>query len=193
MRSFALILLRRLLFRSLPQGDPTTTITSTAAAANNNSRLTLYDHLSAQSLATLERILLHSLLHEPSQAVRRKAVDTVTDLANNAMSRGRPWPALQAQTFAMADSEDAVTREAAYRVFAGTTNLIMDLQRDSVLAMLQKGLQDPQSIEATCRFTVSRPRCSIRPRCASPCSTRPSCISPSRTSRSRCRSSRCST
>ncbi|KAH9918693.1 ARM repeat-containing protein [Amylocystis lapponica] len=130
MRSFSLVLLRRLLFRS-----------------SSNHRLALYDHLSAQSLATLERILLHSLLHEPSFVVRRKTVDTVSDLANNAMTRGRPWHALQVQSFSMAESPDPHTREATFRVFAGSPNLIMDLQTDSVLAVLQKGLEDPQSID----------------------------------------------
>lgn len=130
MRSFSLVLLRRLLFRSPING-----------------RLSLYDHLPTQALSTLERILLYSLLHEPSTAVRRKSVDTITDLANNSMSRGRPWHALQAQTFSMAQGEDVNNREAAFRVFAGSPNLIMDLQTESVLAVLQKGLQDPQSIE----------------------------------------------
>lgn len=132
MRSFSLVLLRRLLFRSPANG-----------------RLALYDHLPAQALASLERFLLYSLLHEPSVPVRRKSVDTITDLANYSMSRGNPWHALQAQAFAMAQGENPNNREAAYRVFAGSPNLIMDLQADSVLAVLQKGLQDPQSVEVS--------------------------------------------
>ncbi|CAL1712081.1 unnamed protein product [Somion occarium] len=141
MRSFSLVLLRRLLFRS-----PV------------NQRLSLYDQLSAHALSTLERLLLHSLSHEPSVVVRRKAVDTVCDLANNAMSRGRPWHALQAQSFSMAESNDALARESAFRVFAGCPNLIMDLQTETVLAVLEKGLQDPQSVEvrhAALRASVS--------------------------------------
>ncbi|KZT00064.1 ARM repeat-containing protein [Laetiporus sulphureus 93-53] len=130
MRSFSLVLLRRLLFRA----SPTT-------------HLSLYDHLSSQSLATLERILLHSLLHEPSPVVRRKTVDTVADLANNAMQRGRPWHALQAQTFTMVDNHDSITREAAYRILSQSPNLIIDLRLDVVLSTLQKGLEDAESIE----------------------------------------------
>lgn len=136
MRSFSLVLLRRLLFRS-----PT------------NQSLPLYDHLSAQTLSTIERLLLHSLLREPSIAVRRRATDTVAEMANHSMSRGRPWHTLQQQAFSMAESQDPVARENAYRVFAGSPNLIIDLQTDSVLAALQKGLQDPQSVE------VSGPLC----------------------------------
>ncbi|KAI0077247.1 ARM repeat-containing protein [Panus rudis PR-1116 ss-1] len=141
MRSFSLVLLRRLLFR-----PPI------------NQRLPLYDHLSSPSLTTLERILLHSLQHEPSPAVRRKAVDTVCDMANNSMSRGRPWHALQAQAFAMAEGSDSLSREAAFRVFAGSPNLVIDLQTESVLSVLQKGLQDHESVEvrsAALRASVS--------------------------------------
>lgn len=139
MRSFSLVLLRRLLFRS-----------------PLNQQVPLYDVLSAQSLSTIERLLLHSLVHEPSLAVRHKTVDTVTDLANNSMSRGRPWHALQQQAFAMAENEDPTTRESAYRVFAGSPNLIMDLQPETVLSLLHKGLEDPGNIEVrdhTLRYT----------------------------------------
>ncbi|KAI0090866.1 ARM repeat-containing protein [Irpex rosettiformis] len=129
MRSFSFVLLRRLLFRSSDQ------------------RLPLYDHLSADTLSTIERLLLRSLLNESSAVVKRRAVDTVADLANNSMSRGRPWHALQQQAFSMAQSEDPSNRESAYRVFAGSPNLIIDLQPQTVLAILEKGLQDPQSVE----------------------------------------------
>lgn len=131
MRSFSLILLRRLLFR------PATT-----------RRPMLYDQLSAPGLSTLERILLHSLAHEPVSIVRRRAVDAVTDLANHAR---RPWHALQSQVFGMADAHDPVAREAAFRVFAGCPNLVMDLQAENVMGSFQKGLQDPQSTEVSPR------------------------------------------
>lgn len=137
MRSFSLVLLRRLLFRS-----------------SNDQRLPLYDQLSADSLSAIEKLLLHSLLHERSLVVKRRAVDTAADLANNSMSRGRPWHALQQQVFSMAQSEDSATRESAYGVFSGSPNLIMDLQPESVVAVLQKGLQDPQSVEVCLWFTI---------------------------------------
>jgi hypothetical protein len=135
MRSFSLVLLRRLLFRQSPQQQ------------QKSARLTLYDHLSSQTLTNLERLLLHALSHESSQAVRRKAVDSICDLANNSMSRGRPWHALQAQAFSMCQSQNGGLREGAYRVFAGCPNLVMDLQTDAVLGVFQKGLQDADSIE----------------------------------------------
>ena len=136
MRSFSLVLLRRLLFRPSPGSKP-----------SSSSRLTLYDRLSAHTLTAIERILLHSLLHEHVDSVRRKAVDTICDLANNSMGRGRPWHALQAQSFAMCKSADPTARECAFRIFSGCPNLVMDLQTDAVLRVLQEGLQDRQSIE----------------------------------------------
>ncbi|KAI9070353.1 hypothetical protein FKP32DRAFT_1586247 [Trametes sanguinea] len=171
MRSFSLVLLRRLLFRPL-----------------STQRLALYDQLPAPVINTLERILLHSLLHEPAPVVRHKSVDTVTDLSNYAMKRGRPWHALQSQSFAMADSADVHTREAAFRVFAGCPNLIMDLQTDAIISILQKGLQDQQSTEVSyfvSIFILSRHISSFRS-CAIPgsiisrsvprmCTPRPTC------------------
>ncbi|KAK0240872.1 armadillo-type protein [Armillaria nabsnona] len=135
MRSFSLVLLRRLLFRQSQASSPT------------HPRLTLYDHLSSQTLTTLERLLLHSLSHEPSSVVRRKSVDSVCDLANQGMSRGRPWHALQAQVFSMARDQDPSMRDTAYRVFSGCPNLVMDLQTDAVLNVFRNGLQDPSSID----------------------------------------------
>lgn len=133
MRSFSLVLLRRLLFRPSPTN------------AAHHTRLSLYDSLSNQTLDTLERLLLHSLSHEPSAVVRRKSVDSVCELANKGMSRGRPWHALQAQTFSMARASDASMRETAFNVFTGCPNLVMDLQTDAVLNVFRSGLQDQSS------------------------------------------------
>lgn len=135
MRSFSLVLLRRLLFRPSP------------GPSSKSPRLTLYDRLSAQTLTAIERILLHSLLSEHVDSVRRKAVDTICDLANNSMGRGRPWHALQAQSFAMCKNVDPTSRECAFRIFSGCPNLVMDLQTDAVLRVHQEGLQDRQSVE----------------------------------------------
>ena len=136
MRSFSLVLLRRLLFRP----------SAGSASTPKNARLTLYDRLSSQTLTQIERVLLHALSHEPVDVVRRKAVDTVADLANQSMRRGRPWHALQAQAFGMAQGTDACSRDVAFRLFAGCPNLVMDLQTDAVLGVLKKGLQDLESV-----------------------------------------------
>ncbi|KAJ7512803.1 armadillo-type protein [Mycena galericulata] len=173
MRSFSLVLLRRLLFRPAPTSatqahsvspqSPTGTLQhqqQQAYQSQHHPRLTLYDHLSSQTLTTLERLLLHSLQQESAPLVRRKTVNTVCDLASEGMRRGRPWHALQALAFNMTQAgqpgaSDTLStnvspenlRESAYRVFAGCPNLVMDLQTDAVLGVFQRGLQDVESID----------------------------------------------
>ena len=149
MRTFSLVLLRRLLFRPVP---PTSNAQPPPPARSGGypaPRLSLYDHLSSQTLTTLENLLLHSLSHEPSPKVRRNSVDTVCDVANQGMARGRPWHALQSQAFSMTQNvgnahgeKPELTRASAYRVFAGAPNLVMDLQTAGVLEVLKKGLED---------------------------------------------------
>ncbi|KAL1730373.1 armadillo-type protein [Schizophyllum commune] len=141
MRSFSLVLLRRFLFKR--------------QYSTKHNRLTLYDHLSNQTLTTLERALIRALTQEPDRVVRRKLADTVSDVANQAMRRGRPWHALQALAFSMAgeggDANVAQTpahRESAYTIFAGCPNLVLDLQTDAVLRVFLRGLRYEEEEEA---------------------------------------------
>ena len=90
--------------------------------------MSLYDHLGSQAIETLQRILLHSLQHEPAAVVRRKTVDTVTDLSNNAMKRGHPWPALQPQVFAMSDSHNVHSHDTALCVRADRSTINKNLK-----------------------------------------------------------------
>jgi importin-5 len=144
--------------------------------------------------------------------VRAKAVDTVCDLANAVMARGRPWHALQVQAFGMAQAQvrerergsgpgpgfggrvgnghgngrrgsgsgsgseegeggreggdvdadagrAAGMREAAYRVFAGCPNLVMDLQVEAVVAVFQRGLADAESVQVCLGLLDSTTEC----------------------------------
>ncbi|TRM64570.1 armadillo-type protein [Schizophyllum amplum] len=134
MRSFSLVLLRRFLFKR--------------QFSTTQNRLALYDQLSAQTLSTLERALLRALTQEPDRVVRRKLADTVSDVANQAMRRGRPWHALQALSFSMTGeggdtsvSQSPAHRESAYAIFAGCPNLVLDLQTDAVLRVFLYGLR----------------------------------------------------
>jgi importin-5 len=160
MRSFSLVLLRRLLFRPAPATNSNSNPTTPSISASFP-RLTLYDHLLHQTLATLKRLLLFSLSHEVSPYIRRKTVDTVCDLSNQGMVRGRPWHALQAQAFSMIQSQgpnqdgSPALRESAFRVFSGCPNLVMDLQTDAVLKVLGRGLQDLYSIEVKLLYSPS--------------------------------------
>jgi importin-5 len=109
MRSLAFVLLRRFLF--LPPPQPL----STQVADIHLSRPTLYDHLSANSLFTLERLLLYSFEYEPVTSVRQAAVEAIMVLANHSMHKlGRPWPALCTQVVTMVKSQNATLRESAF-------------------------------------------------------------------------------
>jgi hypothetical protein len=199
MRSFSLVLLRRLLFRPAPSTNP-----QPPNPSHPSPRLTLYDHLSSQTLTTLERLLLHSLSHEPAPMVRRKSVDTVCDLASQGMLRGRPWHALQAQAFSMTQVQGGAgesgvgapaLRESAYRVFAGCPNLVMDLQTDAVLGVFQRGLQDGYSVEVCLLLplTLLRNLTSSYNRCGTQHSWPPSHTSHPQTRTNSPSPSRCST
>ncbi|KAL1684273.1 hypothetical protein GGG16DRAFT_120050 [Schizophyllum commune] len=114
--------------------------------STKHNRLTLYDHLSNQTHTTLERALFRALTQEPDRVVRRKFADTASDVASQAMRRGRPWHALQALAFTMAgeggDANVAQTpahRESAYTIFAGCPNLVLDLQTDAELRVFFRG------------------------------------------------------
>jgi importin-5 len=54
---------------------------------------------------------------------------------------------MQAQAFSMTQGRDAELRESAFRVFAGSSMLVMDLQTDAVLRVLKGGLEDMESID----------------------------------------------
>lgn len=84
MRTFTLVLLRRFLFRAIPNSPN----------EQNQSRNTLYDHLPENTRIALERLLLGCLTHETAEGVRRKVADTCCDMANGSFQRGRPWEAL---------------------------------------------------------------------------------------------------
>lgn len=130
MRQFTLILIRRFLFRSRH------------SSSAKGPAPCLYDQLSSSALTNLENLLLHSLEHERVGSVRNAAVDTVCDVANHGMHRGRPWHQLQSHAFQLAQSTDSAAKETAFRLFKGCPNLVVDLGVDSTLKALQSGLQD---------------------------------------------------
>ncbi|KAI0691537.1 hypothetical protein C8Q76DRAFT_862075 [Earliella scabrosa] len=73
---------------------------------------------------------------QPSRRARYRepqTVDTITDLPNQTMKHGHTLSPLQPQVFAMAGDSDILIREAAFRVFAGCPNFIIDLNTDGVV------------------------------------------------------------
>jgi len=141
MRSFSLVLLRRLLFRPMPymSGVP---------------RQVLYDHLSEQTRESLERLILSCLQNETDEGVRRKVADTICDLAKGSLERGRPWEALQVQSFTATRSPHAGHREVAFRIFTYVPQLALGQEMNAVIDVFERGLQDPESLQVRKRPAV---------------------------------------
>ena len=143
MRSFSLVLLRRFLFRSKPS----------ALTQPVGQRSILYGELSSETLTVLEGYLLYSLSQEPAPAVRKKSIDLICDFANEGLTRGRKWHALQACIVTMTQVQQGVgngsaeVKVTAFKVFAGCPSLVIDLQPNTAPDILQKGLHDSYSIE----------------------------------------------
>ncbi|THH09772.1 hypothetical protein EW145_g1787 [Phellinidium pouzarii] len=135
MRAFALVLLRRLLFRP-PQAVPNAS-TPTSSNQSSGPRLTLYDHLSEPTRNVLESTVLHALSTEQVHAVKTKAADTVADLANASFQRGRPWSALQDAVFRFVGGSSNA-RECAYRILERCHVLLADVPAE----VLARGLTD---------------------------------------------------
>jgi len=142
MRSFSLVLLRRFLFRPCSaQSQPSST-------TKQAPRLTVFDILSSDTLSNIELLLLHSFSHEPSPTIRHAAVEAITAVCNYLAQKGELWQALQDQAFNMTQSQNAVLRESAFRLFAGTRILGMGVwQMDIVLKILKDGLEDRESAD----------------------------------------------
>lgn len=137
MRSFAAVLLRRLIFRPIPP----------ESRHPHAAPLTIYDHLSEDTRMKCERSLLRSLREESQDSVRKQVADAITDMASGSMSRGRPWPELQSVTFECTQSGVNGHRESAFRILASVPELVLDQDVSVVLRVLEGGLQDAQSVD----------------------------------------------
>ncbi|KAF4619158.1 hypothetical protein D9613_004906 [Agrocybe pediades] len=92
---FFLAFRRRFLFRSAPannannQNNGACDPNRPAPIPLAHTCTTLYDHLSHQTLATIEW-LLFSLSHETAKIVRKTTINTIYNVGNQGMPRGRP-------------------------------------------------------------------------------------------------------
>lgn len=111
MRSFAFVTIRRLLQRRSLSGPPT-------------NRTALYTRLSNGVLQEIERLLLHSLLHETEATVHNQVVDTVCILASKYVKLGRAWEALLPQILEMSCSIDTRMRLAAFKLIVGSARML---------------------------------------------------------------------
>lgn len=128
MRTFTLVLLRRFLFRAIPNSP----------SDHSQTRNTLYDHLPENTRIALERLLLSCLTHETAEGVRRKVADTCCDMANGSFQRGRPWDALGAWVEGACARGDPGQRYLRHAFISGRTNVIYEgnLHLPSLLTFL---------------------------------------------------------
>lgn len=151
MRSLSLVLLRRILFRLLrPKA-----IFNPNAQSQATQSVTLHGQLSDDTLDTLEGLLLHCLLHEPSPTVRHKSIDTIAQFATYNIRRGRPWHALQLQAFSMTQSAHAPERVAAFMLFTESPKLAMQLETEAIITALTNGMKKAQTVDVRMPLSFS--------------------------------------
>lgn len=91
--------------------------------------------------------MLLCLRSEHDESVRNKIVDTICDIAIGSMERGRPWPELQSAAFECSQSPAHPLRQSAFKIFANVPQLILDQEISVAVNVLERGLQDPESVE----------------------------------------------
>ncbi|KAL9130916.1 MAG: hypothetical protein Q9217_001019 [Psora testacea] len=74
--------------------------------------------------------------------VRHKVEDAVAEIARQYSDNGELWPELLQALFHASQSQDAVQREGAFRIFTTTPGIIESQHEDTVLAAFTKGFKD---------------------------------------------------
>lgn len=143
MRSFAFVLLRRFLSRSLSSSQLQSLQTPVSSALPQ----TLYHSLSPDCISAIEHLALHSFIHEPASTVRQAAAEAICTIAHYSQTKGQPWHALTAQLFLMTQDQNAMMRASAFKILAGTDMYTRGVQTEDILKALSGGLQDKESIE----------------------------------------------
>jgi importin-5 len=174
MRTFSLVLLRRLLFRELSIQNQTRSPSPSPTGHNS-----LYDHLSEGTRCSLEKLVLSCLTHEERESVRRKCTDTVSDIALGSFERGRDWEGLRiwigeacsrgglAMRWDLYSIDNhflnEIFRESSYSILSNVSALLHDIPLDTLLPLLQSGLQLPNTPpthqEIACTYAAFQAAC----------------------------------
>ncbi|KAK7202624.1 armadillo-type protein [Myxozyma melibiosi] len=125
-RSFAAVLFRRIASKQ-PEGTD-----------NITSRMS--DQLSESARATVKSLLLQALNNESVNDVRHKISDTISELTIGNNDR---WPELLEFLFNAAKSPVAGLREACFRIFASTPDIISKPHLPAVAEIFRAGFHDP--------------------------------------------------
>ncbi|ODQ56549.1 ARM repeat-containing protein [Saitoella complicata NRRL Y-17804] len=147
MRSFAVVLLRRIAFKPAP-GYP------------EESEKTIYDILNDVARKNVHDLLLASFAEEQVVGVRHKVCDAIAEIARHGLYSSYKWPDLLQALFSCSKSPEAAHRESAYRVFAAVPTLIGSQHADILKGAFQAGLEDQSqevrlaALRAYCAFLL---------------------------------------
>ncbi|TIB80440.1 ARM repeat-containing protein [Wallemia mellicola] len=127
-RSFALVLIRRLAFQRPDQSNPTQELWA--------------DILRHDTRQKISSVLINQLGTEQAQTVRNKLADTLAELARDSLSRGQSWNELASALFQCVANDQPFIRESAWRVWSGVPVMLMDMPIDQLKQLFTQGLQD---------------------------------------------------
>lgn len=125
-RSFCLVLCRRISFRTLP-GD---------------SELEVFSSISNESKQSLQSQLLACFVKESVPTVRNKLCDTIAEIARSIYDCQGEWPELINVIFNAVNSPDESFRESVFRTITSLPRLLSG-QDSAVTPLFTTGLADP--------------------------------------------------
>lgn len=141
-RSFAAVLFRRIATRT------------TKDASGSGSSKELFLLLNHQTQTEIRTRLLDAYARESVKPVRHKIADAVAEIARQYTDESvlatdgtrDTWPELLSALYQASQSQDAVLRESAFRIFEQTPGIIERQHENIILEVFQRGLTD-ESVE----------------------------------------------
>jgi hypothetical protein len=135
-RSFAVVLLRRVAFKTFK---------------NEDEQKSIWSAVSGTTQGQVRAALLEGYEKESVVAVRNKVCDTIADVARDDEEQSsmsfdgsniEPWNELLNVLFQSTKSPEAAHRESAFRVFAALPTLVEDEHAAVLKGVFLEGLQD---------------------------------------------------
>ncbi|CCJ30144.1 unnamed protein product, partial [Pneumocystis jirovecii] len=129
LRSFAVILLRRISFKLVSR-------------ANDTKEITVWSMLSQDGVKRIQSLLLESFTKENEENVRHKIGDTIAEIAHTLYEENVQWPELFYMLFQCSKSINPGQRESAFRVFSSIPKIVEKEHVEVLKEIFQFGLQD---------------------------------------------------
>ncbi|KAG5438294.1 hypothetical protein PCANB_002782 [Pneumocystis canis] len=129
LRSFAVILLRRISFKLI-------------STPNDSREVMVWSILSEEGVKKIKLLLLESFTKENDDNVRHKIGDTIAEIAHTLYEENVPWPELFYMLFQCSKSLNPGQRESTFRIFASIPEIFKKEHIDMLKEIFQYGLQD---------------------------------------------------